>query len=164
MKKENENIHLFIIQEEYKRNKPKQNRDAECLSGKKETPIFNSQNDAAIIRKLAEMHSNPAVIEDPEPIQTDEEPEQVSNPQIGKLPDAPNLSDLLASFQRMKTERQGLLQTKQSIVTTERDLEVKLAKELDKTQMEIDELKSEIPYLERTCREMAEALGLPHFI
>ena len=55
--KENESIFLFIIEEEYKRNKRKQNAYEELL-GRAELPTLTTQNHASVILELEKMHPN----------------------------------------------------------------------------------------------------------
>ena len=160
MKKENENIHLFIIEQEYKRNNAKQN-DNEGFLRKAETPMLTKQNDASVIQKLHEMHPNFAVIEEPESLQTTEEPEQVDRPLVEEPKEAPDVLHLLTSLQKMRAEEQELLETKEDLLAKERDLQSKLVKEIDKKKIAIDVLKSEVQNLENRCKEMAQALGSP---
>ena len=70
-------------------------------------------------------------------------------------------SDLLASFQKMRTEEQTLLETKEDLLAKERDLQSKLVEEIGKKKIAIDVLKSEVQNLEARCKEMSQALGSP---
>jgi predicted transcriptional regulator len=83
------------------------------------------------------------------------------SPPIEESSNAPDVSDLLASFQKMRTEEQELLETKEDLLAKERDLQGKLAKEIDKKKIVIDVLKSEVQNLENRCKEMTQALGSP---
>jgi hypothetical protein len=160
MKKENENIHLLIIEQEYKRNKTKQN-DNESFSRKAEMPVLTKQNDASVIQKLKQMHPNFAVIEELESLQTTEEPDKENSPQVEEPPCAPEVSGLLDSLQKMRTEEQKLLEIKQALLKKQQDLQSKLVEEIGKKKMAIDELKAEIPTLESWCKQVAQALGIP---
>ena len=82
------------------------------------------------------------------------------SPPIEEPSNAPDVLDLVASFQKVKTEEQELLETKEDLLAKERDLQSKLAKEIDKKKIAIDVLKSEIQNLENRCKEMAQALGI----
>jgi vacuolar-type H+-ATPase subunit I/STV1 len=159
MKKENENIHLFMIEQEYKRSKAKQNGDEGFLR-KAETPMLTKQNHASVIQELQGMHPNFGAIEEPELLQTTEEPEQVDRPQVEEQQDAPEVLDLLASLQKMRTEEQQLLETKEDLLATERDLQSRLVKEIDKKRKAIDDLKSEIPAIQNRCKQLGQVLGV----
>jgi len=82
------------------------------------------------------------------------------SPQIEESTNTPDV-DLLASFQKMRTEEQELLEIKEDLLTKERDLQSKLVKEIDRKKVAIDVLKSEIQNLENKCQEMAQVLGNP---
>ena len=157
--KENQDIHLFIIEQEYKRKKARQN-DNQGLLRKAETPMLTKLNRRSVIKKLKEMHPDFAVIEEPESLQTTGEREQVNRPQVEKSSGAPDLLGLLASLQKMRTEEQELLEIKQDLLAKEGDLQSKLVKEIDKMKMAIDELRSEIPDIQNRCRQLKQALGV----
>ena len=61
--RENKSIYLFIIEEEYKRNKAKRNSD-EGFFKKTEPPTLIT-NHPAVIQELENMHPNYKVIQDP---------------------------------------------------------------------------------------------------
>jgi predicted transcriptional regulator len=82
-------------------------------------------------------------------------------PPIEESSNAPDVSDLLASFQKMRAEEQELLETKEDLLAKERDLQSKLVKEIDKRKIAIDVLKSEVQNLENRCKEMSQILGSP---
>ena len=156
MKKENENIHLFIIEQEYKRSKAKQS-DQDGSLRKAETPMLNKQNHASVIEKLLEMHPKFEVIEGPESLQT---PEQVDMPKVEEQQDALDALDLLASLQKMRTEEQELLETKEDLLVTERDLRSKLVKEINKKKKATGKLKSEITIIQKRCEQLEKAVGV----
>jgi hypothetical protein len=83
------------------------------------------------------------------------------SPLIEESTNAPEVVDLLASFQKMRTEEQELLEIKEDLLARERDLQSKLVKEIDKKKVAIDVLKSEVQNLENRCKEMAQVLGSP---
>ena len=159
MTKENENINLYIIEQEYKRKKTEQNVDGNS-SKEAEKQILTEQINPTVVQKLEEMHPKFAVIGIPESVQPTEEPRQVIRPQVEESIITPDVLDLLASFQKMRTEEQELLATKEDLLATKRDLQDKLVKEIDKKKIAIDVLKSEIQNLENTCEKMAQALGI----
>jgi hypothetical protein len=67
---------------------------------------------------------------------------------------------MLTSFQKMRTEEQELLEIKQGLLVTQQNLQSKLAKEMDKKKMAIDELKSEIPGIQNICKQLGQVLGV----
>jgi len=83
------------------------------------------------------------------------------SPPIEESSNAPDVLNLVASFQKMRTEEQELLEAKEDLLARERDLQDKLAKEIEKKKIAIDVLKSEIQNLENRCKEMAQALSPP---
>jgi hypothetical protein len=85
---------------------------------------------------------------------------KVDQPQTEELPNASNLLDLLTSFQEMRTEEQKLLGIKQHLLTTQQDLYIKLAKEIDKKKETIANLTLEIPHLQNKCHQIGEILGV----
>ena len=95
----------------------------------------------------------------PESPQTTEEPEEIDYPQFEEPTNAPDVLDLLASFQKMKTEEQKLLEIKKQILTKQQDLQNKLIKEIEKKKTTIANLTSEIPDLQNTCKQLGQALG-----
>jgi len=157
--KENQNIHLYIIEQEYERNKAEQNA-YDSSSKETEKPMLTKKINRAAIRKLEKMHPKFAVAKPPEPVQPAEELGRVISPQIEKATRAPDVLDLVASFQKMRTEEQELLEAREDLSARERDLQDKLAKEIEKKKIAIDVLKSEIQNLENRCKEMAQALGI----
>ena len=94
----------------------------------------------------------------PESPQTTEEPEQIDYPQFEEPTNAQDVLDLLASFQKMKTEEQKLLEIKKQILTKQQDLQSKLIKEIEKKKTTIANLTSEIPDLQNRCKQLGQAL------
>ena len=97
----------------------------------------------------------------PQVSKTLETTDKTDRPQIEELTNAPDVLDMLASFQKMRTEEQELLEMKQGLLVMQQDLQSKLVKEIAKKKMAIDELKSEISTLQNRCKELAHALGIP---
>jgi len=160
MNKENENIHLFIIEEEYKRNKAKQKGNDDLL--KKPEPLaLSTQNHEAVIQELEKMHPNYKVIEEPKARRTVKRRKQVESPQIAESSNTPDILELLESFQKMKTEEQELLEQKQNLLTTIQNLHNKLIEEIDRKKTAINNLKTEIPELQNKYKKIAQALGIP---
>jgi peptidoglycan hydrolase CwlO-like protein len=160
MNKENESIYLFIIEEEYKRNKAKQNPNDDLLK-KPEPPALTTQNHEAVIQELAKMHPDYKVIQEPKPRRTVKRHKQIEPPQIAGLSNVPEGLELLESFQKMETEEQELLEQKQNLLTTIQNLHNKLIEEIDRKKTAINNLQTEIPELQNKCKKIAEALGIP---
>jgi hypothetical protein len=158
--KENQDIHLFIIEQEYKRKKTEQNAQ-DSSSKESEKPTLTEEINPAVIQKLEEMHPKFAATEVPEPVQPTEEPGQVKSPQIEESTISPDILELLSSLQKMGTQEQELLEAKEDLLGKEQDLRSKLLKEIDKKKIAIDVLKSEVQNLENRCKEVAQALGVP---
>jgi hypothetical protein len=159
MSEENENIHLYIIEQEYKRNKAEQNAQDGSSSEEAKKRALTEKINPAAIRKLKKMHPKFKVIEAREAVQRTEELGQVKGPQIEESI-APDILDLLASFQEMRTEERELLETKEDLLAKKRDLQSKLVEEIGKKKIAIDVLKSEVQSLQDQCKEIAQALGI----
>ena len=80
-------------------------------------------------------------------------------PQIEEPPYALDISELSASFQKIRTEEQELLGIKQALLKTQQNLQRKLVDEIDKKKMAINELRSEIPDIQNRCKQLAQMLG-----
>ena len=85
---------------------------------------------------------------------------KVGIPRVEEGLSAPDVLDLTASFQKMRTEEQGLLETRQALLKTHQDLQSKLIKEMDKKKRVIDELKLEIPDIQKRCKRLGQLLGV----
>jgi tRNA uridine 5-carbamoylmethylation protein Kti12 len=94
----------------------------------------------------------------PQEPKTPEIPEQ--DPQVEDLPNSPNALDLPASFQKVRTEEQELLEIKQALLKKEQDLQRRLVEEIDKKKIAIDKLKAEITDLQNRCRQLGQSLGV----
>ena len=121
---------------------------------------------AKIYKKDPDKESNNIMIipnaeEEPQKLETPQTTDLIDRSQIAESPNAVNDLDLLASFQKMKTEEQALLELKQNLLTTEQNLHTKLVEEIDKKKTAINNLKTEIPNLQNRCKELAQALGIP---
>ena len=90
--------------------------------------------------------------------------DKADSPQIGALLNAllnaPEVLELSASFQKMRTEEQELKEIKQALLKTQEDLQSKLVKEIDKKKTAIDKLKSEIPAIQNRCKQLGQVLGV----
>jgi hypothetical protein len=163
MGKENENIHIHIIEEDYKRSKQKQNEHDDTL-GKAELPDQIMRNNASVVKQLQKMHTDFAVVTDPTWLRTNEEnPKENQSDEVNELNDL-HISELFSAFQKMKAEEQELLCQKQNFLETEQELRNVLIQEICKKKKTIQELKTEISSLQNTCKEISQALGIPYNI
>ena len=159
MGKENENIHVFIVEEEYRKRKIKQNANDNFLR-KAESLILDQQNHESVILELRKQHSNFEVIQEDETLRAHQGAKQIDALQIAESPNSINDLDLLASLQKMKTEEQALLEQKQRLVATEQNLHNKLVKEIESKRATIANLISEITDLQNRTKQLGEALGI----
>ena len=157
MRKENENIHIFIVEEEYRRNKVKLNSNGDLLR-KAEPLIVNKQSHESIIQELGKMHSNFEDNQEIEPLQTYEGTKQIDLLPIIESPISIDDLDLLASLQKIRTEEQELLEQKRRLLATEQDLRSKFVNEIEKEKTAISNLKAEISDLQNRCKKLSQAL------
>jgi len=68
--------------------------------------------------------------------------------------------DLLESLQKVNAEEQKLLEIKQNLLKTQKDLQNSLVNEIDKKKKTIANLVSEIPTLQNKCEQLGQALGI----
>ncbi|HUK85674.1 MAG TPA: hypothetical protein VLU95_07415 [Candidatus Acidoferrum sp.] len=143
MRKENENIHIFIIEEEYRRSKKKQNTPDKFLK-KAEPLILNRQSHDATILELRKLHSNFEAFQEQEAVQAPERTKEIESLKIADSSKVINDLDVLWSPEKMKTEEQALVERNQRSLLTEQNLHSKLVKEMDKKRTAINNLKTEI--------------------
>jgi hypothetical protein len=159
MVKENENIHIFIVEEEYRKRKIKQNANDNFLR-KAESLILDQKNHESVILELKKQHSNFEVNQEDETLPSTQGAKQIEGLQIAESPNSSNDLDLLVSLQKMKTEEQALLEQKQRLVATEQNLHNKLVKEMEKRKATIANLISEITDLQNRTKQIGEELGI----
>ena len=157
MRKENENINIFIVEEEYRRSKTKQNTQDNFLR-KAEPLILNKQSHESVILELKKMHSNFEANQEHETLRAPEGTKQIDPLQIADSSNSINDLDLVASLQKMKTEEQALLEQKQRLLATEQNLHTKLVKEMDKKKTNINNLRTEIIDRINRCDKLSQAL------
>jgi hypothetical protein len=159
MRKENENIHVFIVEEEYRRSKMRQNANDNLL-GKAEPIILNQQHHETVIKELEKMHSDFKGNQEDETLRTTDRSQQINTLQITEASNSTNDLDLLTSLQKMKTEEQALIEQKQRLIATEQNLYSKLVKEIEKKKVTIANLASEIGDLQNKTKQLEEALSI----
>jgi hypothetical protein len=159
MAKENENIHIFIVEEEYRKKKIKQNTNDSFLR-KAEPLLLDQQNHESAILELKKQHSNFEVNQEDETLPSTQGAKQLDGLQLAESPNSSNDLDLLVSLQKMKTEEQALLEQKQRLVATEQSLHNKLVKEMERRKATIANLISEITDLQNRTKQIGEELGI----
>jgi hypothetical protein len=85
--------------------------------------------------------------------------DKVEQPETAEQSNEIDASELVASFQKIKTEEQTLLEIKQQLLATHLDLQCKLVKEIDKKKLNINSLKSEVHILETNCKVLSQAVS-----
>jgi len=139
MKKENENIFLHIINENYKTCKQKQ---SECCDVTGKAILFTEleQTDASVLEQLRKMHGD------------------FSDGPLNSLDDI----ELYSPYQKITTEKQELLNRKQDPLLKAQDLQKRLLKEIGKKKEEIKALRIEISVLQNKCEEISQGLQSPN--
>jgi hypothetical protein len=107
--------------------------------------------------KITSIQNEQNMPQGPNPSETTD---NAGSPQVEESSDAPDVLDLLTSFQKMRREEQELLEIKQTLLERQQDLQSKLVKEIDKKKMVIDDLKSEIPAIQNRCKQLGQVLGV----
>jgi hypothetical protein len=158
MKKENENIQLHIISEDYRAKKKAQNNNFSA-SGK---AIFMSelQKEDSVIEQLKKMHANFIATKELECAVTDKGLDPIEQLGFNESINSFDLSNLFVSYEKLKKEAQGLIDCKQELPATEQLLRIRLNQEIHKKKKGIEELHGEISALQNTCREIRQELGL----
>jgi nanoRNase/pAp phosphatase (c-di-AMP/oligoRNAs hydrolase) len=88
------------------------------------------------------------------------EKETEDTQQFANSTDDPDTLALLESLQKVNAEEQKLLEIKQSLLKTQKDLQNNLVNEIDKKKKTIANLVSEIPTLQNKCEQLGQALGI----
>jgi len=156
MKKENQNIHTQMISEDNKVNKNKQTNSE--ISGKA-MQLSGLQNDVTVVEELDKIQPSFALINS-ECLKPDDEPDRVDIQDSHKSTNSPDVSELFASFQKVKTEEQRLLEIKQQILAQRYGLQNKLVGEIEKKKTRISKLVSEIHDLQNINKQLEQALGV----
>jgi len=104
------------------------------------------------------MHANSAVLAELERPQITEETQQIDQPNTDEPLDSPSTSEIFSILQKMKSEEQELIEQKQDLLKKQQELRSLLIQEIDKKKKTIQELKSEVTALQKTCTEISQAL------
>ncbi len=142
MKKEKENIFLHIINDNYKTSKKKQVEHGD-VTGKAILSTELQQKNASVLEKLRNMHEDFAT----QPMES---------------MDSLDVSELYASYQKLVTIEQELLDRKEDLLSKEQDLRKRLISEIDTKNKKINALQIEIAVLQNKCEEISRELEYPN--
>ncbi len=142
MKKEKENIFLHIINDNYKTSKKKQSEHSD-VTGKAILSTELQQKNASVLEKLRNMH------------------EDFPTESMESM-DSLDVSELYASYQKLVTIEQELLDRKEDVLSKEQDLRKRLISEIDNKNKKINALQIEISALQNKCEEISRELEYPN--
>jgi hypothetical protein len=158
MKKEKENIHFHIISEDYRAKKNKPNQQWDIL--KKPVLLSGLQSNTPIVEQLKKMHGELVELEETEMLQVVENPNQLETPSDCEPLNSLDVSELITSYQNLKTEEQELIDSKQDLLEMEAGLRNRLVQEICGKKKAIKGLQSEISALKSICREIEDELEI----
>jgi hypothetical protein len=159
MKKENQNIQLHIIDEDYKAKKNKQN--GTFLASGKAIYISDLQKDAFAMAQLRKQHDEFADTNEPGCFAKEEDPDQKEPLGFNELMNSLEVSELFACYEKLRREENELEDSKQELLEIEHGLRVKLNREIHRKKKSIEELEGEISAIKAECNEIEQVLGLP---
>jgi hypothetical protein len=151
MRKENENIHLHIIKEDYRRIRMEQTANEAYIGKSEQTTAFQQIPSSAFfeLQKLSAITQTPA-----------EGQQVVLNQKVGSCKDVADFK-IITLLQNMKREEEELLEQKKSLLAIEQELKNELFKLIEAKKVAINDLKSENSNLEHECKKFAKSLGIP---
>ena len=127
MKKENKNIFLHIIDQDYKANKQAQNGGIDISE---KTIQLMDQKDFSVIEQLRKMHADFGETEEPEQLESIDEINQTKPLAPCESMNSIDVSELYLSYQKVKAEEQELKDRKQALLSMEQDLRARMLKEI----------------------------------
>jgi hypothetical protein len=160
MKKEKENIHFHIISEDYRAKKNKQNQNWDILS--KPVLLSGLQSNTPLVEQLKKMHEDLVELEEPELLQVAaaEDSNQIELQSDCQSLNPLDISELITSYQKLKTEEQELIDSKQDLLAMEQGLRNRLIQEIGGKKKAIEELQGEISALQNICKEIQQELDI----
>jgi len=147
-----EEIHVHIIEEDYKSSKRKQEQQFET-SGKADITAELMQTNSNAMEKLQKMHSN--FLEG-----SDEEELSQEDTDFEKQLSSCSTAELFSSLQDMKNRENNLLEKKQSLLGKQQEYRAMLIHEISQKRRSIRKLETEVVESQDTCRQIEEALGI----
>ena len=150
--KENENIHLHIIESTY--SDLKKSQEQSDASGK--AVLSEELREASILKALETIHDGASFTEPKwlETAQENPENKQKTDESLNGL----TVAELFSSLQNMKAEEQKLQDRKQLLLGDLDKLKLSIIEEIDKKQKSIKCLKSEVLELEKTHKEISQRI------
>ena len=155
MKKENKNIFLQIIDQDYKANKQAQN---ERIDLSKRYIQLIDQKDISVVEQLRKMHADFEVTKEPEQLESNDEINQTKPEVPCESMNSIDVSELYLSYQKVKAEEQELKDRRQDLLSMEQDLRERMLKEIYNKKKTIKVLHIEIAALQNNCKEISQAL------
>ena len=158
MKKQNENIQLHIISEDYKVKKKEQNNTFSILE--KAIPVSELQNNESVFEQLNKMHEEIDETKEPDTPADDKALNQKEEFDLSDLIGSSDTSKLLVFYEKLKKEESELINWRQEFFAIEQRLRDKLNQEIQRKRKSIEELRSEILILQNTCKEIEQELDI----
>jgi hypothetical protein len=158
MKKQNENIQLHIISEDYKGKKKEQNNTFSI--SEKAISVSELQDQNSVFERLNKMHEEFEETKEPDNQVEDQVIDQIDQFDSSKLVRSSDASNLLEFYEKLKKEESELIGCKQEFLATEQRLLARLNQEINRKTKSIEELRSEISALQSTCREIEQELDM----
>jgi len=153
MKKENKNIFLHIIDEDYKAKE-----QTEKIDVSKKAILLIEPKDTSVAKRLRKILGNFAASKEPEWPESIAELNQIKPQDPCESTSSLDVSELYLFYQKVKAEGQELTDRKQDLLSMERDLREKLLREICKKKKANEVLHLEISALQNTCREISQSL------
>ena len=154
MRKKNENIHLHIINQDYKRIKIGQTINEAFMKRAEQTKTLQQMPSFAFL----ELKKNPTNFE---ATHTPAEPQQIDLTQKIRAFNKDADFDPITALENIERRTKELQEQKQNLLAIKQELINKLFKQIEAKKITINNLKSEISNLENKCETIAQSLGIP---
>ena len=155
MKKENKNIFLHIIDQDYKATKQAQKGGIDISE---KTIQLMDQKDVSVIDQLRKMHADFEITKETEQLESTDEFNQTKPSALCETMNSIDVSELYLSYQKVKAEEQELKDHKQDLLSMEQDLRARMLKEIYNKKKAIEVLHIEISTLQSNCQDISIAL------
>ena len=152
MRKKNENIHLHIIKEDYKRIKIEQMLN-EAFKKKAEQTKTLQQIPPSDFLDLQRTSTSLKATSTPA------EPQQIDLTQKIRSFNEDADFELITAFENIERQAKELQEQKQNLLAIKQELKNKMFKQIEAKKIAINNLKSEISTLENKCETIAQSLG-----
>ncbi len=158
MKKQNENIQLHIISEDYKEKKKEKNNTFSI--SEKAILVSELQDNDSLFEQLNKMHEEFDETKEPDSKSADRGIDQEEQFNSSELVGSSDSSKLLEVYEKLKKEESELIDCKQEFLANENRLIVRLNQEIHRKKKTIEELRNEISALQSTCKEIEQELDI----